>query len=377
MPALFVYGTLCHRPLLDRVAGPGLATRDAALADHAVYWAEGGSFPLIRAEAGATARGVLLRPDASAMERLDFYEGGFDYTTRVLAVRAADGEMVEAQVYFPAPGRFVAGEPWDLELWRQRWAATAVRAAERFMAALGTRDAAAMAARYPQMLIAAASAERAAPGGPTALRRRAAPGDVAVAARHEPYAHFFSVEEYDLAFRRFDGTQSATVNRAAFVSGDAVTVLPYDPVRDRVMLVEQFRAGAYARGDGQPWVLEPIAGRIDAGETPQEAARREAVEEAHLALGALHPVGSYYPSPGAVSEYLYSYVALAELPDGAAGIGGVAEEAEDIRAHVIGYADLQALVASGEAENGPLLISALWLAAHRDRLRAEAGVGGN
>ncbi len=81
-----------------------------------------------------------------------------------------------------------------------------------------------------------------------------------------PMPHFFAVEEYDLSYRRFDGSFSKPVNRAAFVSGDAVTVLPYDPLRDRVLLIEQFRIGPMARGDAQPWLLEAIAGRVDPGE---------------------------------------------------------------------------------------------------------------
>jgi 8-oxo-dGTP pyrophosphatase MutT (NUDIX family) len=116
-------------------------------------------------------------------------------------------------------------------------------------------------------------------------------------------------------------------------------------------------------------LLEAIAGRVDPGETPQEAARREAVEEAGLALGELLEVASYYPSPGAKAEYLYSYVALTDLPDGTAGTFGLATEAEDIRGHLISFDQLMALVRSGEAANAPLILSALWLERERSRLR--------
>jgi nudix-type nucleoside diphosphatase (YffH/AdpP family) len=150
---------------------------------------------------------------------------------------------------------------------------------------------------------------------------------------------------------------------------DAVTVLPYDPVRDRVLLIEQFRTGPLARGDVAAWQLEAIAGRIDPGETPQDAARREAVEEAGLTLDTLIPVAGYYPSPGAISEFLYSYVALVDLPDGSAGIFGVEGEAEDIRGHLIPFAQMMDLVASGEIANAPLILTALWLQRERARLR--------
>ena len=210
---------------------------------------------------------------------------------------------------------------------------------------------------------------RAARAAPAEERRKVAAGDVEVATRAEPYARFFAVEEQDLRFRRFDGQLSQPVNRAAFVSGDAVTVLPYDPLRDRVLLIEQFRAAPLARGDSQPWGLEAIAGRIDPGETPEEAARREALEEAGLHLGNLLPVAGYYPSPGAKAEFLYSYVALCDLPDGMTGVFGVEGEAEDIRGHLIPFDRLMDLVTSGEVNNAPLLISALWLQRERVRLR--------
>jgi nudix-type nucleoside diphosphatase (YffH/AdpP family) len=146
-------------------------------------------------------------------------------------------------------------------------------------------------------------------------------------------------------------------------------VLPYDPVRDRVLLIEQFRAGPYARGDAQPWMLEPIAGRIDGGETPEQSARREAVEESGLTLKDLHLVAQYYPTPGAKSEYLFGYIATADLPDGSAGIGGLEAEGEDIRSHVIPFARAMELVASGEINVGPLILLLLYLERMRDGLR--------
>jgi ADP-ribose pyrophosphatase len=133
-------------------------------------------------------------------------------------------------------------------------------------------------------------------------------GDVEVAERRHPYDGFFSVEEIRARFRRFDGEDQREVLRAVFRVTDASTVLPYDPVRDRILLVEQVRFGPLAQGDPAPWLLEPVAGFIDAGESPEATARREAAEEAGLALGDLHFVARYYPSPGGVSQVLFSYV---------------------------------------------------------------------
>jgi len=226
-----------------------------------------------------------------------------------------------------------------------------------------------VAARFEQMLARGASRVRASGAAPTELRHPAGVGDVAVAAQREPYARFFAMEEIDVSFRRFDGSMSPHVTRASFIGCDAVTVMPYDPVRDRVLVIDQFRAGPYLRGDPQPWQIEAIAGRIDPGETPVEAAKREAVEEAGLVLADLLPVASYYPSPGCSAEFLYSFVALTDLPDTAAGVFGVEGEAEDIRGHLISFDRLMALVASGEISNAPTVLTAFWLAQNRDRLR--------
>lgn len=193
--------------------------------------------------------------------------------------------------------------------------------------------------------------------------------DVAVVDETLPYLNYFAVLEQDLTFARFDGTRGQTVKRAAFVSGDAVTVLPYDPVRDRVLVIEQFRFGPFVRGDAHPWSLEAVAGRIDPGEDPETAARREAREETGLALHNLELVSRYYPSPGAVSEYLYSYIGITDLPDDSAIVSGVPEEAEDIRGLLLSFDEAMAAFQSGEFENGPLNLTILWLAQHRDRLR--------
>jgi nudix-type nucleoside diphosphatase (YffH/AdpP family) len=227
----------------------------------------------------------------------------------------------------------------------------------------------ALARRMGPMLVRAASRLRVDPGA-TQIRRSQRPEDVVLVARRLPYRGFFAMEEYDLSWRRFDGEMSATTERACFLSGDAVTVLPYDARRDRVLVVEQFRAGPLARGDGACWQIEAIAGRVDPFETPEEAARREAVEEAGLQLSELEFVSRYYPSPGAVSEYIYSYVAMTDLPDDAAGVFGVAEEVEDIRGHLLSFETLMALIASGEIDNAPLQLTALWLQRERLRLRS-------
>lgn len=354
MTRVFVYGPLAGDRLRRTVLGRDLAGEPARLADHALRM-RGAVVTLVPAP-GAATDGLSLRLEPDALARLGFYQA------------ACGLEPVETAAGLTWGGG--SGQPWDEAAWQARWAATVAATAVDVMQLCGEVAPETVAARYRLMLVRGASRARAAEEQPPArLRHAMAAGDLEIAARRQPYAHFFAVEEYDLAFRRFDGGLSETVTRAVFLSGDAVTVLPYDPVRDRVLLVEQFRPGPFARGDRQPWLLEAIAGRIDPGETPEAAARREAVEEAGVTLGALLSVGNYYPSPGAKAEYLYSYIALCDLPDDAAGVFGVPGEAEDIRGHLLSFGQLMELMASGEICNAPLMLSVLWLERERPRLR--------
>jgi nudix-type nucleoside diphosphatase (YffH/AdpP family) len=323
------------------------------------------------------AEGLLAALGAEALARADWYEGLFGYAREAVTVVSAEGPRT-AQVWRPVESATEAGAPvdgarvaWDLADWQARHGPLARLAAEEAMALRAARPAAETARRWPVIRARAQARLNAADAPPTTLRRRAGPGDVAVATARTPYAGFFAVEEYELRHTRFAGGMSEVMTRAAFVSADAVTVLPYDPGRDRVMVIEQFRAGPFARGDPQPWSLEAIAGRIDPGETPEETARREAREEAGLEIGPLIPIGRYYPSPGAKSEFIHSYLGLAELPDSAGGLGGVAHEQEDIRAHVVPFDRLMALVETGEAGNAPLILSALALERRRAALRAD------
>ena len=235
------------------------------------------------------------------------------------------------------------------------------------MRAWGRVPAEEVARRLPSLRVEAASRVRA--EGAAGRGLRVGSGGVEIGRVEAAHAGFFGLDVLHLRHRRFDGGTSPWLTREVFVAGDAVTVLPYDPVRDRVLVIEQLRMGPLGRGDPLPWQLEAIAGRIDPGETPEDAARREAAEEAGLVLGALEKVAEYYPTPGAVTEYLYSYVAMADLPDGVAGVFGAAEEAEDIKGHLLSFDRLVEVMAAGEIGNAPLLLTVLWLQRERARLR--------
>ena len=192
--------------------------------------------------------------------------------------------------------------------------------------------------------------------------------DVIVTAHHHPYARFFSLQEIDVQVRQYDGGMSDVLNRAAVLVGEAAVVLPYDPVRDCVLLVEQFRAPVFMAGDPAPWIWEPVAGLLEPGEAAETAARREALEETGLTIGRLESAGEMYSSTGSSTEYLHLFVGFADLGGDITGTGGT-DEGEDIRSQVISYEALMQGVDGGRYKDMPLVTTALWLARHRDRLR--------
>lgn len=108
-----------------------------------------------------------------------------------------------------------------------------------------------------------------------------APGDVELVQREECFRGFYRLDRLRLRHRQFDGSMGREISRELFVRHDAVCVLPYDPQRDCVVLIEQFRVGAMQKL-ANPWLLELVAGLIDKDEQPEEVAHREAMEEAGL-----------------------------------------------------------------------------------------------
>jgi nudix-type nucleoside diphosphatase (YffH/AdpP family) len=332
--------------------------------------------PALIRDADGKAAGLLvtdLTPEDRA--RFDFYELGFGYWLEDIRV-FADDLGSDARAYRRAGDGLQDLPDWSLEQWQQRWAEVTMISAAEFMGLYGEVDAHAAARRFPTIRMRADTALRATVSPtPAAVRRGMAADEVRLVDDRRPYTGYFSLVESFIAHRRFDGGQSREVAREALLGSDAVTVLPYDPVADTVLVIEQFRFAVYKRGDARPWLLEPIAGRIDPGETPQDTGRREAREEAGLELRELLEVASYYPSPAAFTEYIYSFVDIADLTGVAGRIGGVDGEEEDILSHIVSFDALMELVRTGEADTAPLVMSALWLAAHRDEIRRRFGGG--
>ncbi len=193
-------------------------------------------------------------------------------------------------------------------------------------------------------------------------------GDIEILNCETVYRGYFRIDRYHLRHRSFAGGWSGEMSREVFERGHAVAVLLYDPQRDQVVLIEQFRIGAYAAGR-PAWLLEIVAGIIGEGEDPAEVALRETHEETGCVATELIHICDYLPSPGGSSESLALFCARVDA-ETAGGIHGLTHEQEDIRTVVMDSGDAIALLDQGQLNNSAIIIAIGWLARQRDRLRA-------
>ncbi len=187
--------------------------------------------------------------------------------------------------------------------------------------------------------------------------------------REIAYQGFFRVGVYRLRHRLYAGGWSAELSREVVERGRAVGLLLYDPSRDAVVLVEQFRLAAHLAGF-TPWQLEIVAGLVDHGdEAESEVARREAQEEAGLTVeGELVPIHRLLTSPGGSTQTVALFCGRVDSSR-AGGIHGLAAEHEDIKVVVKSYAETARMLRGGGIENASTMIALYWLAANRARLR--------
>ncbi|MCE6957914.1 NUDIX domain-containing protein [Cereibacter sphaeroides] len=186
--------------------------------------------------------------------------------------------------------------------------------------------------------------------------------------RRDGWNGFFRVGVYRFQHELLSGEMGPALQREVFERGHAAAVLPWDPVRDEVLLIRQFLIGAHLAGlANRP--LQVVAGMIETGESGAEVARREAVEEAGCTIGELIPAQPFLSSPGGSSERIETFLAVTDLTD-AGGRFGLAEENEDIEAVVMPADEAIARLDAGEIEAAPAVVLLSWFARHHDRLKA-------
>ncbi|GAA3898210.1 ADP-ribose diphosphatase [Halomonas cibimaris] len=191
--------------------------------------------------------------------------------------------------------------------------------------------------------------------------------DVDITSREVLQQGFFHVEALTLRHRLFEGGWSPPMRRELHCRHGAVGVLLYDVALDSLVFIEQFRVGAI--DDASPWKLEVVAGLTEDGESAEDVARREAREEAGCEIQELIKLHDYYPSAGACNERVTLLAALVDASQ-LGGVHGAVDENEDIRVHVVRFADAWELMAAGRLDNAMALIGMHWLAGKRASLRA-------
>jgi len=174
------------------------------------------------------------------------------------------------------------------------------------------------------------------------------------------YDGFNSIEILNFKYQKFNGGQSNVIERELFRRKSYVGVLLYDPKRQEVILIEQFRIGPMVNND-HPWMLEIVAGCVDEDESKEQAALREAVEEANCNIIKLIPISEYYLTPGSSNEILTLYCGITNTIN-AGGIHGLAIEDEDIKVHVLSFDTVMQKLNQGEIKNASTLVALQWLA---------------
>ena len=196
--------------------------------------------------------------------------------------------------------------------------------------------------------------------------------DVEIISRSLEHDGFLRIEHLQLRHRLFSGAWSDVFMRELQLKDPAVGVLLFDPDRDMLLLVRQFRVGMFnaTPGDGDQalgWPLEIVAGMVARGEQFEEVALRESKEESNCVPTDLIKICEYYNSPGGSNEKIILFCGRIDSRN-AGGVYGLIEEHEDIEVQVLSYADAMRLIDSGEINNAMTIIALQWLQLHRQEL---------
>ena len=192
--------------------------------------------------------------------------------------------------------------------------------------------------------------------------------DVEIEKSEDLYRGFFHMKRYSLRHKKFDGTWSPKITREVFERGPVAAVVPYDPVLDRVVLIEQFRPGPMAAGADSPWMIEVVAGILEPGETPEALAMRETIEETGRELSETLPICAFYMAPGSSSEYCHLLCGRIDSTN-IGGIHGHAGEGEDIRVFSEPSETAFKRLSNGQIDSAFSIIALQWLQLNREDIR--------
>jgi len=161
---------------------------------------------------------------------------------------------------------------------------------------------------------------------------------------------------------KFDGVWSKELDREIIHRGNIVAVLPYDPVLDKYVLIKQFRIGAYwapAKNEDMPndgLIWETVSGYVDKGESIEEAAKRELMEESGLTCSDLKSLGSVLTNPGMCDERLHLFLASVDSQN-CEGVFGLESESENIQVRALERKTVQQMMRDGSVEKASALLA--------------------
>lgn len=191
--------------------------------------------------------------------------------------------------------------------------------------------------------------------------------DVELLNQQVAYQGYFRIKRYTLRHRLFGGGWSPALMREVFDKKMAVGILLFDPVLNKVILIEQFRAAILERTHN-PWLIELVAGIMDTDESPEQVAIREAKEEAGLLATDLIPIYEYWTSPGGSSEKVKLFCGRVDASQ-AGGIHGLEEEGEDIRVWSLDTHEAYTAVAEGRIQNAFTIVAIQWLQLNETKVK--------
>ena len=180
------------------------------------------------------------------------------------------------------------------------------------------------------------------------------------------YDGHFKIDKVVVRHQLFEGGYSKPLVRERVLRQNSVAVLPYDPIRDEVVLIEQFRVGSLEKKDN-PWLYEIIAGLVEAGEPLQDVVHREAMEEADCKLEEIKHVISFYPSAGGLTEVSHVYIGKTDSSN-LGGVHGEEHEGEDIKVHVIPSKKALQMLIDGKICSASAMIALFYFKALKQEL---------
>ena len=172
------------------------------------------------------------------------------------------------------------------------------------------------------------------------------------------YDGFFKMNEISLKYKKYDGSWSNEIKRELFGGAQVSAVLPYDPIKKKIVLIQQFRPGTISKNTNN-YLNEIVAGIIDAGESPEIAAKRECLEETGYKIKKLTPIQGYFPAPGSSESFYHLFLGEVDSKNGKK-IMGLDNENEDILVESFKINQVKKMMQEGKFINGLTLIAIQW-----------------